>query len=170
MLRTFYGEARENGEDSRLSLGESALTNTSTKAVRTELHPGASSAALLRVVTLGLSLLWLAEWGGDGGLRANEITSPAYRIEDPTTRLDQAVDAVLADRNFRWRLARPPKTDADEVESGLKLFVRQGLETVKDLMHAAIEFAQDFAAWLDGLFKKKDNENRWPRNDPIGAT
>ncbi len=151
VLRTFYGEARITGEDLRLDIRRAAT--------RGPMAARATRAALVLVVAgliAGMST-------GAGGLRAQPAPAPAAVTP---AEVDAALDTVLAERDFRWRLEPIPVADTEAGKDGpIKAFVRAGVDWTKQMARDIGELVGRIRDWFDGLTGDKKKFTPKPQRE-----
>jgi hypothetical protein len=138
VLRTYYGEARLTGAD---------------------LRPRAPSR-----VTLAMVALWLAGVMGSPGSATRVVAASAATPATASAEVDQALDTVLAGRDFRWQLQPLPVAEAAEEDNALKAFVRAGLQIIQDFIQDMKAWFEDTIDWFERLFRNDDE--RAPERKP----
>jgi len=140
VLRVFHGRARSTGED---LLEEFAAAKTVRRVA---------------LAVLALALCWPAA----PRLAAETIPPPATPKRIDPAELDRAIDRVLAQRDFEWRL-RPVRTPAqteEEAAGPIARFFRTGVEIIREIGRSIGRGVGQAAEWLDGLFRSKDPSSR----------
>jgi len=127
VLRCFYGESRRTGED--------------LKAELRRLGPKMRAAAVLALVLGALVVL----------------AAPAAAAQSssvPPDRLDRAIDEVIAQPEYQWRLPREHRLE--EASHGWLADAMKGLRnlgrTAKKWARAAARFVRETLEWLDEKF------------------
>jgi hypothetical protein len=144
VLRVFHGRARRTGIDLRLVLARE-------KSFRARLG-----------TTVGLVVLALALSGTPVG-RATEAAAPVPPAA-PAAQLDSALDRVLAQPEFRWRL-RPLPVPANAKKEGIiKGFVRATIQTIAQVVRTVYRGFSRMRRWVADLFP-----GRSASDDPAGA-
>jgi len=129
VLRTFYGEARQTGEDLRVELKRLAPAGTAARVV--------------------LVVLGLAAAGGINARAAEPPAKPGVAAEQIAPgKLKAAIDRVLERPEFAWRLPRQ-KTEAAETEGFNPFAIVWGW--VKPILKTAVTPVIDF---LKPVFQK----------------
>jgi len=132
VLRCYYGEARQSGED-----------------IRSGLKPYLAAAIIILIV-------FTTPVAADTAL-PSAMASDAREIHIRyTDQLDQAIDQVLEQRDFAWRMDRdkaPPPSEESSWLQRLGNWIIKGLKAVADTVDRWLEA---FLDWLDGLLPKGD--------------
>ncbi len=136
VLRCFYGESLETGEDLRVAL-RSARNGARNDGARRARRTG---ALVLLAVAAGLC-------AGPGQAQAE--TPSAGRAIAPM-ELDEAIDAVLQQREYLWRL--PREYVAQGEEGPFSQFMMGVAETVREWVDAAGDRVAGFIRWIRELF------------------
>ena len=140
VLRVFHGRARSTGED---LLEEFATAKTVRRVA-------------LAVLALGLF------WPAAPQLTAETTPPPAVPMRVDPAALDRAIDRVLAQRDFAWRL-RPVRTPAqagEEAAGPVARFFRTGVEIVREIGRAIVRGVGHVIDWIERLFRSKDQNSR----------
>jgi len=133
LLRVFHGGARRTGADIRLILGRE-------QTLRRRGAHGAMGAALLL-----LGVLWL----GAPGMRAAEPAPVVQTVPAPV--LDRALDRVLGESEFRWRLRPLPTPPGKGKEGMLKGFVRSTLAVAGQMIRTVGHWVNSVREWASDL-------------------
>jgi uncharacterized protein DUF4129 len=139
VLRCFYGDSLASGEDLRADL----------KALQPAVNRG--TAAVLLVVILS---------GASGATFAAGRTRPAAPDRPRTAApgglapadLDDAIDKVLARREFAWRLPRKPPAAGERKMGFLERFLDSVVDTMGRFWDGIMSLVARIAAWLDEFF------------------
>jgi len=136
VLRVFHGRSLRTGEDLRL-------------IVRRERARGrlAASGAL---VLLAAGLLF-----EPAPARAGDTPAPPGRSA-PVQLLDPALDRVLEQPDFRWRLRPAPRAEEQEQEGVIKGFVRASFDAVKQMVRTVVRWFEQVQRWVGKLFPGGD--------------
>lgn len=140
LLRVFHGQARQTGADLRLVLARE-------KNLRRRPTAG------LVLLTLGLLLV------SPPRARAADVSVAAA---EPTTlsspAINRALDRVLEQPEFRWRL-RPLPTPAALTNEGIvKGFVRSTFDIIAQICRAVYSWVQSVSKWVSDLLPGGNNE------------
>jgi hypothetical protein len=140
VLRVFHGRARSTGED---LLEEFAVAKT------------------VRRVALAVMVLALS-WPATPRLAAETIPPPAAPKRIDPAELNRAIDRVLAQRDFEWRLRPVPvPAQAEEESAGpIAQFFRTGVEIVREIGRSIGQGAGHVIDWLDRVLHLKDQSGR----------
>lgn len=142
LLRVYHGEARKTGADLRLVLAREKISRRR--------HP-AGAALVLLVASL---------WFCPPRARAADAV-PAVRSA-PAPVLDRALDRVLAEPEFRWRL-RPLPSPPDPKRDGLvRGFVRSTSAVLKQMVRTVFRWVRDASGWVSGLFPDRGGKAAEP--------
>ena len=135
-LRCHYGESLESGEDLRVAL-----------------RPFANSSALRTGLLLALvvaACLWAAPASAD---ETGTQVSP--------TELSDAIDRVLEQRDFAWRLDRQKGPQDETEKSYLTLFMESVREVLITIIHKVRDWWERFTDWIRS-FMPDSNRMRTP--------
>ncbi|MBK8000768.1 MAG: DUF4129 domain-containing protein [Verrucomicrobia bacterium] len=131
VLRTFYGESLQTGED-----------------LKAELR---SFAKPVHAVVLALLVGAMAF----GSVSAAELEAPDSRPTAPATAIDagelnRSIDDVIQQREYSWRLPREVLRDSNNHTKG---FIEAFFEQIEKGMRAVGELIQDLINWVRSLGK-----------------
>lgn len=139
VLRSFYGESLESGEDLKAELKSFA----------------APPRAIAAMVILMLSP---AAWIGASATESGSAATPAAaRQTSPPTlappALDQAIQEVIQRNKYTWRVPREKVARPREAEQGIiERFLTRASETARRWARAVVEW---LGAWLQKLFRSQ---------------
>ncbi|MEK7685232.1 MAG: DUF4129 domain-containing protein [Verrucomicrobiota bacterium] len=146
VLRCFYGESLRSGEDLKKEL----------KAC----WPAAKAARAVAVLCL---LLFGASSWPVAGAASNSPPAAAqpaaFRPSLAPPELDRAIDEVIGQREYSWRLPRP-KMVREPSKGVFANFVDSVLETMKRWLKAVVRQAQKVVEWLIEFLDKRFQANR----------
>jgi hypothetical protein len=136
VLRCFYGESLKSGED-----------------LKAELKSFRPSAGM--VVTMFMLLLGLV---GTPALRAQDAPTPPASESAPAAgaklspaQLDQAIDGVIHQSKYAWRMPRERVADDDTTAQGpIGRFFERAMNMIKGWIKSVLEW---LARWLDRWFR-----------------
>ncbi|MDQ5978719.1 MAG: hypothetical protein QG602_1693 [Verrucomicrobiota bacterium] len=136
VLRTFYGRSRHTGADLRLVLRrEGARSRLATP--------------LAGLILIG-GLFFAAP-----PLPANEAAAPqpapASAQAAPARLLNPALDQVLEQPDFRWRLRPAPVPPDLENEGIIKGFVRSTFDVIAQMVRTVVRWFEALHRWVRGL-------------------
>ncbi|PTY08244.1 hypothetical protein DB347_01275 [Opitutaceae bacterium EW11] len=144
VLRVFYGRSQRSGEDLQVELAAAAR---------------ARRAGLVLAALLMITFVVDRPLRGASGEPAEKLSTGTVV---PAKELDGAIDRVLAQPEFEWRL-RPAlrEKSADTAEEGsVKRFVRQSFEALRSMARSVFRFIERVARWLRDLFPTSSGEKR----------
>ena len=127
-LRVFHGRARRDGEDVRVELQQARRNRA-----------GAWGPAAVLVILVLLNPLLPG--------RAGEAPPPQNAVQP--AQLDRAIEVVLAAPEFSWRLRPPAAKSPEAAEGSVRRFVRQGLDTLANLLRAVGRWIQSAIDWIE---------------------
>ena len=130
VLRVFHGRSLRTGEDLRL-------------VVRRE-RPRGRLAAPLALVLLAVGVLSVLP-----AASAAESTASAARTA-PAQLLDPALDRVLEQPDFRWRLRPAPPPPGQEKEGVIKGFVRTSFQVLAQMVRTVFRWFDSLRRWVGG--------------------
>jgi hypothetical protein len=136
VLRVFYGRARSTGED-----------------LRVELQRAREAPGLRRMVAL-VVLLCACSAAAPSAFSAE---NPAARAAVSPERLDASISAVMAGRDFQWRLRQPAGEEVNEADGPVKAFVRRGFAILRAMGSGISRLWNGFTRWLDKLFPSSEH-------------
>lgn len=132
VLRVFYGRSQITGADLRVDL-------TSAGKLRK-----AGTGALAAALCLGFFLT-------PPPAHAAAEKAPATTTS-ASTPLDQAIDEVLRERDFQWRLRPDPSRKNQEEDN----FGDQGWSMIREMKDTLKRWKDKFDKWLDDLFPDRE--------------
>ena len=143
VLRTFYGSALETGEDLRVELrvrsAEGGVTRPPDRSVESRMQNaasptrGSSRQPLRAILTVALLVFALRI---SVPARAGDPTDPGLTPRAPQSEispveLDRAIEEVLSQRAYTWRLPRERPADDESKKGVFAAFMDGLLETLK---------------------------------------
>ncbi|RXK53325.1 hypothetical protein ESB00_16645 [Oleiharenicola lentus] len=136
VLRVYYGRSRQTGDDLRLVL-------------RQEGTRGRVVAPLAALILMGAVFLAAPR------LPANETgatpVAPVPTQTAPARLLNPALDRVLEQPAFRWRLRPAPIPPDREKEGIIKGFVRSTFDVIVQMVKTVIRWFEALHRWVSGL-------------------
>ncbi len=136
VLRVYYGRSRQTGDDLRLVL-------------RQESARGRMVGSLSALILIGTMFL------APPALPANETPSPSPAPVQPQTAparlLNPALDRVLEQPEFRWRLRPAPVPPDLQNEGIIKGFVRSTFDVIVQMVRTVIRWFEALHRWVRGL-------------------
>jgi hypothetical protein len=142
-LRCFYGEAVESGEDLKVELRGFAST---------------TKGAMVCLLVLGALAGPLPETAKAAETPQLEAATPLKRAVTPASisgpELDRAIQQVMQQRKYTWRMPREKITEPKEAQEGIVgRFLRRVANLLKEWLNA-------FGHWLDGWLRRLFFRNR----------
>ena len=153
VLRCFYGESQESGEDLKAGIREFVLSVEGALAPsqpsRGNQKPGPSSVSIILFVAV---ILLLTNTRTAAQAQTDSDSQPLAASSAATPQeLDREINQVLRQRKFTWRMPRQKVTETD-MESGLMARVRTWLRDQRDA----------FFEWLRKLFERRARASHTP--------
>jgi hypothetical protein len=150
VLRCFYGEAVDSGEDLKVELKQHAVSSRGLAA---------GAARLLAFLTvLSLPSAYAGEdLDSEGQAQRQRPMAPleAAAAVSPA-ELDRAIEDVIQKSKYTWRMPREKVAKADDTDQGvIARFFENVLKTVRQWAKAAVE-------WLGELLRKLFQRQRTP--------
>jgi len=135
LLRVFYGQARRTGADLQQVLARERRT------LRT---------GVLAVIGL------MAVLGTQPRVEAAVERAPTeVRGAASPSALDRALDRVLEEPDFRWRLRPKPRGPEDQAEGMIQGAFRATFETLVEFVRSIYHQLERFGNWISSLLPKK---------------
>ncbi len=142
MLRCFYGESLQSGEDLKLEL-------------RSLMSHGKTAIVILGVVFSLMSVPCLADASDSS---RSEPVSGAEHASVSVEKLDTAISEVISQREYEWRLPRDVMREAPEKRGLIETFISGVVETVAGWLRPVKEWLGSVAEWI----AEKLSGIRWP--------
>jgi hypothetical protein len=149
VLRCFYGQSMQSGEDLKVILRRVAGQRQ-------------AAAVFLAIVLWPTTLL--AAPGSDPDV--TEHSAPIHS-EISSPELDRVIGEVISQREYTWRMPRI-KGAPDENPGLIALFFRSMLDTLRSWFNAALELAKKIVDWIFEVLLKRFSENRSNRDSATG--
>jgi hypothetical protein len=152
VLRCFYGESLKSGEDLKAELKGFA--------------PSAKMAAMLLVSVLGLASAPVLR-AADGPATPPVAGAPAANAKISPPQLDRAIDGVIHQTKYAWRMPREKVVDDDTTAQGpVGRFIERAMNWIKGEIKSFMEW---LTGWLNRWFRRHASGGDEPRTDWVGS-
>jgi len=149
LLRVFHGRSRQTGADLRLVLNRER-----------QLTPRLAIGFFVFLLGVGLFAPTQARAEVPAPPVKGSVIKPSPGA--PVVALDRALDRVLDQSDFRWRLRPLPAPPGDESEGIVQDFFRTSFKVIVQIVRSVVHWIGDVVDWFGGLFpgkKVQDNDD-----------